>query len=67
MKTNMAFNQNKNPLERVIESQIDKQRNNLSEEKEKKSFATKLSNFFGFLITISILLGLLFTLLSIFQ
>ena len=56
----------KNPLQQVIDVQMDAQRNKISNDKEPDSFFTRLGKVFGVLMAASIILGLLSSLLQLF-
>ncbi|MGX7091626.1 hypothetical protein [Hutsoniella sourekii] len=56
----------KNPLQQVIDVQMDAQRNKISNDKEPDSFFTRLGKLLGIFMAASIILGLLFNLLRFF-
>ncbi|MGX7107085.1 hypothetical protein ACWOBE_04715 [Hutsoniella sourekii] len=56
----------KNPLQQVIDVQMDAQRNKISNDQEPDSFFTRLGKLLGILMAASIILGLLFNLLRFF-
>ena len=54
-----------NPLEQEIAQQMNAQRNRITNEKEETTFFTKIGKIFGVIMVISIILGLLSSLINL--
>lgn len=56
----------KNPLQEDIHQRTQGQRNTLPKKQEKSSLSSKIGIFFSFLIALSVIIGLVLTLIHVF-
>ncbi len=57
----------KNPLHEKIDSQMHKQRNNKKSQEDEPSSISRVSQFFTLIIALSVIAGLIATLLGLFS